>query len=175
MLSIDRAKLDHACYQLKIAAFTCEEYDFLCEYYSVISLVAVALKTLEANRYTFGIYLPTLFALKIKLDAMLDANATIYCIPLVNAIKKGLNDRFAALMDPFDTSGRSKPLFIAMISNPEYKLNFMGMKSISSRILIQLKNMLYDAAMEIRNSNSIGIEMHNGSQELDADVHAQGD
>lgn len=41
------------------------------EYHSIMSLVADALNTLEANRYTFGIYLPTLLGLQYQLQQLI--------------------------------------------------------------------------------------------------------
>lgn len=101
ILSIDRAKLESACVHLKVDVFSDEEYAFLVEYHKVISLVANALKSLEADRYTFGLYLPTLIGLKLKLQALFDGNTIIHCLPLVVALQNGLERRFGELMDPY--------------------------------------------------------------------------
>lgn len=155
VLSIEKSKLDTACFQLQIGRLDEDEYDFLCEYYRVISLIAVALKTLEANKYTCGLYLPILFGLKIKLQAMAEDPSVLECKPLVRAVQSGFETRFEHLMDPCDTTGKSQPLFIAMMSNPQYKLNFMGLPTIPSNVLSNLKNMLFNAIAENQKVNFI--------------------
>lgn len=146
---MDRTKLKSACLLLKIGVIEDDEYEFLLQYHSIISLVATALKTLEANRYTFGVYLPTLIGLKLKLQALYDDAMSFDCLPLILALQCGLEARFGELMDPYCTSGKSVPLYIAMLTNPTYKMNFMGIKSVSQQLLLRLKEMLFSAAVKI--------------------------
>lgn len=155
-MSIDRSKLEHACYQLNIDPFDAEEYDFLQQYYQVTNKVAVALKVLEGNRHGFGLYLPTLIGLRTVLDTHSNPRTvaeTEPCLQLAIALKNGFERRFADLMDVFNTDGKSAPLYIAMITNPQYKLNFMGTRTIDPRVLHKLKEMLVDAAIEIETTN----------------------
>lgn len=153
MLSIDRVKLDAACNHLKLSVLDDEEYSFLRQYHKVISLVDRTLKTLESDRYSFGIYLPTLFGLKSKLDELAENGNEIFeCLPLVMALQNGLQNRFGEVMDPYNKDGKSVPLYIAMLTNPSFKLNFMGMKVISSKLLHHLREMLY-SAVEIPKEN----------------------
>lgn len=58
-------------------------------------------------------------------------------------------------MCPYNENGESVPLYIAMMTIPSYKLNFMEMKSIPTKLLIYLKEMLY-SAVEIQKGNSNG-------------------
>lgn len=167
-MSIDRARLESACVHLKVDVFSDEEYEFLVEYHKVISLVANALKSLEADRYTFGLYLPTLIGLKLKLKALFDGNTMFHCLPLVIALQNGLESRFGELMDPFNAEGKSVPLYVAMLSNPAFKLNFLGMKSVPSNLLLRLKEMLYNAAITIENECS----NKDVSDKTTADIHA---
>lgn len=156
LLSIDRVKLDAACNHLKLGILDDEEYSFLQQYHKLISLVDRTLKTLESDRYSFGIYLPALFGLKSKLDELIEQSGkTFECLPLAMALRDGLQNRFGDVMDPYNENGKSVPLYIAMLTNPSYKLNFMGMKSIPTKLLIHLKEMLY-SAVEIQKGNSNG-------------------
>lgn len=154
---------------MKISTLNDEEYAFLREYHSVITLIATALKSIESDRYTFALYLPTLFGLKIKLQELIDENLIFDCIPLVQAVQNGIESRFGNLMDPFSSDKKSVPLFIAMMTNPNFKLNFMGMKEISSNLLNKLKDMLVSEAAKIENENP-----NQSSNDDNADVHTHG-
>lgn len=168
ILSIDEKKLERACVELRVDPLDCNEYAFLCEYHNIMSLVAATLNTLEANRYTFGIYLPTLMGLQYKLQQMIhhlnnknierhniemDGIAEIEkekatsskCLPLANAIKRGFENRFGELIDAYNK--KSVPLYVAMLSNPTFKLNFMCLPSISQELFKHLKEMLVCAAI----------------------------
>lgn len=52
ILSIEKEKLDRACTSLHIPPFSADEYTFLIEYHKILTPVAVALKTPEANKHT---------------------------------------------------------------------------------------------------------------------------
>lgn len=150
LLSIDRRKLEQACEALSVPAFDTDEYEFLKQYHEIINKVAMALKGLEGDGNTFGTYLPTLIGPRHVLAEYSNELPTeiTMCVPLAKALRDGFEQRFAPLMDVLDPE--SKPLYIAMITNPEFKLNFMGTSQIDPRILIKLKNMLVDEAMELQ-------------------------
>lgn len=152
-MSIDKSKLDSACKHLMVDSFNYEEYAFLCEYRDVIELVAAALKSIESNSYTFGLYLPTLFGLKFNLQKMIDEKLVSDCIPLINALLNGIDARFGNLLDPFSPDQKSVPLFIAMMTNPKFKLRYMGLKENSSDVLSKLKEMLVSEAIRIDHQN----------------------
>lgn len=157
ILSIDRSKLENACIQLKIEHFDHDEYEFLQQYHHIMNKVAIALKTLEGDQLTFGVYLPTLFGLRKFLDKCSDSKTTetYECLELAVAIKAGFEKRFAHLMDVFNVEKRSAPLFIAMITNPQYKLNFMGTRTISPSVLREVKEMLVTAGIQIETIDKI--------------------
>lgn len=90
ILAIDNTKLTRACLQLKVRPFEDEEYGFLCEYHRVMKLIAMTLKSIEADSYTFALYLPTLLGLRINLQSMIDSHTLLYCEPLVVALQRGL-------------------------------------------------------------------------------------
>lgn len=178
-MSIDKDKLDCACERLEIDTLNSSEYSFLIEYHYVMSTVAEALLTLEANRHTFGIYLPTLLGLQFELQTLIrklsEEDTNIYsieafdeddnivtvdsnCLPLVLAIKRGFDSRFGELIDPYNENGKSIPLFVAMMSNPTLKMNFMFGQLLSTdqlRILVDhLKKMLVTAALNAHGDNN---------------------
>lgn len=167
-MSIGKDKLEYACLQLRVDPLDCNEYAFLCEYHNVMSLIAAALNTLESNRHTFGIYVPTLLGLQYQLQKLIthlsseiengysmdiaddEENVKVAgsnCLPLAYAIKRGFDNRFGELIDPYNINGKSVPLFVAMMSNPTFKLNFMCLPLISERLLKHLKEMLVCAAV----------------------------
>lgn len=145
ILSIDMYKLENACTQLEIQSFDDDERRFLREYHNVITPVAIALKRLEGNAHTFGMYLPTLYGLRIKLNEL--SESLEFCNPLVAAIQTGFESRFGEVMDIYNV--KSVPLWLAMVTNPKYKLNFIGMKRIPSHILMKVKNLLQNAGQQI--------------------------
>lgn len=152
ILAIEKAKLTNACLKLNVSPLEDKEYGFLHEYHSVMKLIAMALKSIEADSYTFALYLPTLIGLQINLQAMIDSHKAVHCEPLVVALQKGLETRFGNLMDPFGSDGKSVPIFVAMMSNPAFKLNFMGKNEIQSNLLNRLKDMLLSEAIKMENS-----------------------
>lgn len=170
ILSIDRNKLENACSQLGIEPFDTEEYNFLRQYFEIINKVAIALKVLEGDKHPFGLYLPTLFGLRATLSkyANIDPTENQKCTQLAIALRNGFNNRFASLMDVFSSDGKSSPLYIAMITNPKYKLNYMGTRVIDPRVLSKLKEILLTAALEIERMNK-SCETSNDSNVVDAE------
>lgn len=166
-MSIDREKLAQACMVLRLDVFEANEYDFLFEYQRVMRAIARALKTMEANKYTFGVFLPTLFALRYKLAAF--QKTVIHCEPLVKVLQNGLEERFGNVMDIFDPDGKSVPPFVAMVSNPTYKLNYIGLETIPSHMLMRVKQMLFDAVMDVTK-----IETNSEEQSSDLTSQAKG-
>lgn len=149
-MSIDRKKLDQACRSLGILPFDELEYAFLEQYYEIINKIGMALRGLEGDSIPFGAYLPTLFGLRHALNELSNpenAADDYSCIQLAMAVRDGFERRFSALMDP--TNPEAKPLYIAMMSNPEYKLNFMGEARPDPRLVKRLKEMFLEAAVEI--------------------------
>lgn len=70
---------------------------------------------------------------------------TSKCLPLANAIKRGFDNRFGELIDAYNK--KSVPLYVAMLSNPTFKLNFMCLPSIPEELFKHLKEMLVCAAI----------------------------
>ncbi|XP_055308984.1 uncharacterized protein LOC129572896, partial [Sitodiplosis mosellana] len=150
--SIERTKLENFCDELQISKFDDDEYIFLEEYIEVIKPVAAALKTLEANKYTSGIYLPILVGLRSALNNLHEQNL-MHCQPLIEAVEAGFERRFGNLMLIYNA--RSVPLYIAMVSNPRFKLNFLGYKQrVPRHIIEKVRSMLVSAAQEIRKQRS---------------------
>lgn len=117
--------LQTLCSALKIDALNENDYEFLTEYVTIIRPIANAITILEGDKQMCGSYLPVLFGIQKWLDFIeSNANAPImHCDALLQAVKNGLKTRFSAMMDPFDVV--SVPLYIAMVSNPKYKMNFI--------------------------------------------------
>lgn len=152
VLSIDREKLAKACEVLQLDLLESDEYEFLYEYQRIMKAIATALKSMEANKYTFGIYLPTLFGLRLKLSVL--AKNAVHCLPLVEVIQAAFEKRFGNVLDVFAADGTSIPAYLAMVSNPNYKLNYIGLQTIPSNILNRVKQMLLNAANDILGDDS---------------------
>lgn len=144
-MGINELKLKAACTIISIPILDCEDYEFLNEYMNVIRPIAEALKALEGNRDTFGSYLPTLFGLKFKLD-VLKKTSFKFCEPLLENIVDGFNTRFSGMID--SNNPKSIPLYMAMVSNPRFKLNYLP-SNTPMHVLKKIQNMFSKAAEEM--------------------------
>lgn len=150
ILKIPLEILNQACQQIQVDQMTEDERNFLSEYHKILTPVVCALKTLSANQFSFGLYLPVLVGLNRKLN---DAKNTrfIYGNPLAHAIEDGFQKRFFKYMDIFDLQGRSTPLYIAMAINPQFKLNYLGFEPVPAHTSNRVFDMLLNAGKEIVN------------------------
>lgn len=164
-MGINEVKLKAACSTASIPTLDYDDYEFLNEYMNVIRPIAEALKMLEGNRDTFGSYLPTLFGLKFKLDVLKKTDYK-FCKPLLQNIVDGFDTRFSGIMDL--NNPKSIPLYMAMVSNPSFKLNYLP-RNTPMHVLRKIQNMLLKAAEEMVNE-----EKANSSEEncIDLDTIA---
>lgn len=112
--------------------------------------IAEGITALEGN-ICFGAYLPYLFGIKSQLNR-LTTQRLLYCKPLLDSVISGFYKRFDDLMDPYNI--RSVPLYLAMITNPKYKLNYIA--ELRPTLLQKLKNMLISAAEMILEEEKVG-------------------
>lgn len=105
------------------------------------------MKILEGTSHTFGAYLPMLFGLGQKLLNLKTTMANNECKHLVDALLKGLDTRFGHLLVLNEKDGRSVPLYIAMICNPQFKLSYMNLNSIGPSTMRKIRYMLLKAGM----------------------------
>lgn len=127
---------------LGIGAFTSIQLEFLKEFEFVFRPIMRAIKYVQ-GRYYFGSYLPLLFGLKSELHS---EKPLKFCEPLRTALRNGFEKRFADIMNP--ENPESVPLFVAMITNPKYKLNYVPQNLLTCNIL-RLKRMVLSAAEQI--------------------------
>lgn len=148
ILKIPLDTLNYACEQMQIDTLSEEGHEFLLEYYEILTPIVNALKTLSANKYSFGLYLPILIGLRKKLGAAKSKNY-VHGMPLVEAVETGFQTRFSEFLDLFDEHARSTPLYIAMASNPQFKLNFLGLKHVPQQTSSAIFDLLLNAGKEI--------------------------
>ena len=148
ILKIPLDTLNYACEQMRIDTLSEQEREFLFEYHEILTPIVSALKTLSANKYSFGLYLPVLIGLRQKLSAA-KSKDNVYGMPLVVAVETGFNRRFSEFLNLFDEHARSTPLYIAMASNPQFKLNFLGFKQIPHGTSNAIFDLLLNAGKEI--------------------------
>lgn len=110
-----------------------------------MSLVARALKVVESNKSTFGIYLPTLFGLRHNLNAI--KGIADMCLPLILQLESAFEARFGNIMNKYDDSAESVPLYLAMLTDPRFKMNCMGFESIPTHVRRFLKTILLNACL----------------------------
>lgn len=109
--------------------------------------MAIALKSLEGEKHTFGVYLPTLIGIRRQMHTFHEEGSLQHCTPLVDAIQEGFEKRFGDSMDIYNP--KSFPLYIAMITNPQFKLNYIGMQRIPSHTSNKVRTMLFKSGQEI--------------------------
>ena len=149
---------------LGIGAFTNTQLEFLKEFEYVLRPVMKALKFVQ-GRYYFGSYLPMLFGLQSELNS---EKSLKHCKPLVLALRNGFEKRFNQIMTP--ENPKSVPLFVAMITNPQYKMNYIPQNLLRNNIL-RLKRMLLSAAEEMiarkmRKLNECEADQNKDSEEI---------
>lgn len=137
-MSINKKVLETACIETGIGKLNDEEHDFLVEYHDCLGIIAEALKILEGDNQSFGIFLPTLYGIRKELSAM--HGQTRYCESLITAIENGFNERFKKMMNINDPI--SIPLYIAMVVDPQFKLNYMRMENVPPHIYDTVINIL---------------------------------
>lgn len=166
--ALNRVKLALACESLKIEKLCDQDYMFLSEYVSVIKPISNAITYLEGDVQTFGGYLPMLFSVRQTLKDLHLSDSLEFCKPLLTAVRDGFDKRFGHLMklpSTYETGDpKAVPLFLAMITNPEYRLNYIpndwfhsnpyGLSQIKSLLLNAMKAYLNDAKeVEDRSTN----------------------
>lgn len=175
-MKIQRDNLESALNALNTAVLEDDEYIFLEEYFEVLTPVAVALRTLEANKYTFGLYLPVLVGLRKALNRLHTKNL-MHCKPLIAALQTGFEERFAKFMNIFNES-LSVPLYLSMISNPMYKMDYLGFEQrVPAHYITRIRNWLMAEAkkiMEDGNESNI-IELLESDDETSSDTQNQND
>lgn len=127
------------------------EKNFLADYHNCLTPVAAALKFLEGNKHTFGVYLPMLCSLKQKLNLLQNSQIGKSCKPLADALAAGFEKRFAKIMildkdcKKDEDNGLGVPLYLAMVTNPMFKLNFMNKSVIPAEQLNKIRSILFNA------------------------------
>lgn len=153
---MDRIALALACEALYIEKLCDQDYEFLTEFVRVIKPIANAITFLEGNVQTFGGYLPMLFSVRQTIKDLYINDELVYCKPLLLAVRDGFDKRFGHLLklsSPFERGDKKAvPLFIAMLTNPEFKMNFIpsdwfhnnaeGLNQIKSLLLNSMKQHL---------------------------------
>lgn len=148
-MAIDEIQLRTMCTELKISALSQDDYEFLREFVTVIAPIADGITYLEGDKQLFGAYLPTLFGIKTSLLEMKSSRELLYCMPLVDAVYDGFTKRFKEMMNL--DNPRATPLYLAMISDPKYKISFIPPSAWNKDTLKMIKNALLAAGERIRN------------------------
>lgn len=163
--------LQTLCSALKIDSLNENDYEFLTEYVTIIRPIANGITILEGDKQMCGAYLPVLFGIKKRLNFIeSNANAPIkHCNALLQAVKNGLKTRFGAMMDPLNVV--SIPLYVAMLSNPKFKMNFIPPDVMRPAVFNSLKTMLIRVGENIlatedelmQNEMQVDVENENGT------------
>lgn len=166
-MSINQKVLEIACIETGIGKLNEEEHKFLVEYHDCLGIIAEALKILEGNNQSFGIFLPTLYGIRNELNSM--HGQTQYCEPLVKAIENGFNERFKELMNI--NNPISIPLYIAMVVDPQCKLNYMRMENVPPHIYDAVINFLINEYNKNFSQTNEKEQEQEENQDQDQDQH----
>lgn len=151
LLTIPPKQLEAAFVALNLRPLNSGEKKFLSDYHNCLTPVANALKFLEGNKHTFGVYLPMLFSLKQKLTSLKNSTVGNACKPLADALAASFEKRFAKIMildkdcNKDEDNGLGVPLYLAMVTNPMFKLNFMNQNVIPAEQLNKIRGILFNA------------------------------
>lgn len=146
MLKINQRTLNDACRALDISQFNEDDITFLQEYRDCLKVVAIALKSLEGQKHAFGLYLPVLSSIRACLHE-LRSQYMQYCVPLINALEAGFYTRFDAMMNSH--VAEAAPLYIGMVVNPVYKLNYLRMNTIPTSMFDNIVKLLYNECKSV--------------------------
>lgn len=150
VIKIDRDCLEAALLELNTECFDDDEYIFLHEYYEVLTPVATALRTLEGNTHMFGLYLPILIGLNKSLQEFHSKNL-LHCNELVAALLAGFEKRLRKFIDIYNGDSLNVPLYLAMVSNPMLKMNFLGFEQrVPAHYINKIRDMLAAEAKFIK-------------------------
>lgn len=153
ILRIDRARLEALFIRLELGALSQENLKFLEEFTIVMKPIASGLDHLQSSHRTFGVYLPTLFGIKRDFESIRSSQVLNYCEPLLNAVENGFFKRFGSVMDLNNV--KSVPAYLATISNPKFKMNYIPTDILSHENVKKLVNILIKAAEDVRNEEKI--------------------
>lgn len=128
---------------VEIPIFTDSNYTFLREFQSIMRPISEGLTFLEGDRQTFDAYAPMFFGIQAEFKR-LEMIDFVFARPLLDAVMSGFGERFDHLLDPFNE--KSIPIFLAMLSNPKYKLNYLPPSALSSEQFAKLKNVIVKEA-----------------------------
>lgn len=157
--------LDDVFNALKLPKLNNREKNFIVEYHTIFKPIALAIDHLQSqNECYFACLVPSLFALKKKLDSI-DEFELEHCKPLLAGIKTSLLRRFQKHFE-IDISSNARSAFLASLSHPFYKMRFMnGIQNVEGKIeLLRLTFLL-----EMRRCNDLEntTPVHPAFQEID--------
>lgn len=116
-----KTKLNALFEQLKLQKLRIDEIEFLEEFVTIMSPLAISLDILQGEKTCFlGLVAPTVIILKQKLT---NFSHLSYCKPLVDGIVVALEKRFKHIYD-FNCP-ESKLYILSAISLPRFKLNWV--------------------------------------------------
>lgn len=113
---------------LGLPPFRETEIEYLQEYVTVMSPIAIALDRLQGDKdCLYGVLLPTLLAVDKKLKR-LSTESLLYCCATVNALSKGFSDRFRKFLN-LEACHETNVAILASVSNPRFKLKWLTINS----------------------------------------------
>lgn len=122
LLKFNVVRLNEVLNLLQIDAITNEDSEFLKEYVKIMEPIYTALDYLQKNDCYYATFLPMVHSTK---DNLLDikANEISHCLPLLNAILNGIEERFGHLFE-FTNEKCIWPL-VSTCSHPYFKVIMM--------------------------------------------------
>ena len=141
-------KLRKICEQLGLTVLHPNEVSFLSEYCKVMKPLAHALDICQAeNNCYIGILLPTLLSLQNKLESF--RKEVKITVPLIDALKHGVESRFAACFDADD-------LIVAAVTLPHMRLRWCSDDVMKERAKALLRR-------EMSRFTSVNVESSTGT------------
>nr|XP_023677321.1 uncharacterized protein LOC111849037 [Paramormyrops kingsleyae] len=157
-LNTQRGKLGDIMLKLNLPSFRDAELDYLEEYTKILKPFAVAIDRLQdQSSCYYAELLPTLFAVKSKLEALRSSNFR-YCSHLLQAIMDGFRSRFSSFLQ---LKPEVNEAILASVTHPYFKMRWLPQQLSGEKKRIH--------ELMIQSAADLGLVMESGSSSTTAD------
>lgn len=166
LIEFDVELLNQVMNVLKLEEFTRVDIVFLREYVKVMEPIATGIDLLQSDSY-YSFLLPTLTNIKYSLDLLRTEHDLKYCVPLLNEISKGFQQRFGHFFDFNDD--RSKAAIITAAVHPYFKTRWIHKDYNTDENISEIQQLLIREALIVAKESAVSAhsqrEQHQNKQQ----------
>ena len=132
----EKVTIDQIFEALDLPKLTPSDYLFLQEMVATMKPVATTLDHLQAGKETsaLGFLIPRIYELNDRLASELQDNHLVYCKPLLECLKKQLQQRYGALIDVDLSDKKVQECVLATVSHPKFKLYWCPDSEVEEKV-----------------------------------------